>query len=63
MGKKGFIGALYELSRLSGKTASKLNTAKTIMSGNPEKIVKHIARKEVYKASNKIARKINGKLK
>lgn len=63
MGKKGIIGALYELSRLSGKTASKLNTAKIIMSGNPEKIAKHIARKEVYKASNKIANKINGKLK
>lgn len=57
------IKGLYDISRTTGKAASKLNTVKTIMSGDPEKIAKHLTRKAVYKTSNKVARKINKNFK
>jgi len=63
---KGLLGeivsALYKASRICGKSASTMNTVKTVLSGDPKKIAKHIARKAVYKeghnVTNKIARKI-----
>lgn len=57
------ISSLYKISRTVGKTASNLNTVKTILSGDPEKIAKHIARKEIYKTGNKLTKKVSGKIK
>lgn len=60
---KSIKKALYKVSRTSGKLASKITDIETLASGDPEKIIKRVARKKVYKESNKIARKINNKLK
>lgn len=57
------ISSLYKISRTVGKTASNLNTVKTILSGDPKKIAKHIARKEIYKTGNKLTKKVSGKIK
>lgn len=57
------VSALYKASRICGKSASTANTIKTILTGNPEKIAKHLARKAVYKEGNKITNKIGRKIK
>lgn len=57
------ISSLYKISRTAGKTASNLNTVKTVLSGDPKKIAKHIARKEIYKTGNKLTKKVSGKIK
>lgn len=57
------VKSLYKISRTTGKAASNLNTIKTVLSGNPEKIVKHVARKQVYKTGNKLTKKVSGKIK
>lgn len=54
---------LYKLSRMFGKAGSTINDVETLMSGDPEKIVKRAVRKKVNKESHKIAQKINNKLK
>ena len=54
---------LYKISRTTGKSASTVNTIKTVLTGDPEKIAKHVIRKQVYKSSNKAAKKISGKIK
>ena len=60
---KGVINSLYKISRITGKAASKMNTARTIMSGDPKKIAKHVARKQVYKTGNRLTKKVSGKIK
>lgn len=64
---KGLLGeivsALYKGSRILGKAASKTNTVKTILSGDPGKIAKHFARKAVYKEGNKLVNKVGRKIK
>jgi hypothetical protein len=54
---------LYNLARKVGKTASKMNDIETLLTLNPSKIVKRIARKTTYKATNSVARKINKNLR
>jgi hypothetical protein len=53
---------LYSLARGIGKTASTLNDVETVLSGDPKKIVKRVARKATWKASNKITRKFTNKI-
>lgn len=53
----------YDAARRAGKTAGKLNTIETVLTGDPKKIVKRIARKKTYKMTNKVARSINKFLK
>lgn len=60
---KDIVNSLYKTSHAMGKAASSLNTVRTIMSGDPEKIVKHVARKQVYKTGNRITKKVSGKIK
>jgi hypothetical protein len=55
-------GMLYNISRLAGKTASTITDVETVLSGNPEKIIKRAGRKTIYKHTNKTARKINRNL-
>lgn len=57
------VGALYKASRTMGKAASVANTVKTVASGDPSKIAKHLARKTVYKTGNNIANKVAKKIK
>lgn len=57
------VSALYKASRIIGKAASTANTAKTIASGDPNKIAKHLARKTIYKTGNNIANKVAKKIK
>jgi hypothetical protein len=64
---KGLLGeivsALYKASRICGKSASTMNTVKTVLSGDPQKIAKHFARKAVYKEGHKLSNKIAKKIK
>jgi hypothetical protein len=64
---KGILGeivsALYKASRICGKSASTMNTVKTVLSGDPKKIAKHVARKAIYKEGGKLTNKIARKIK
>ena len=53
---------LYKISRWFGKASSTLNDIETLATGDPKKIAKRIARKELYKTSNKVTRKISKKI-
>ena len=50
---------IYSLARKLNKTASRLNDAERIVKGDVSGLIKKKIRKETYKNTNKIARKIN----
>lgn len=60
---KNTINILYKISRSSGKAASNINTIRTILSGDPKKIAKHIARKSIYRSGSKLTKKVGNKIK
>jgi hypothetical protein len=57
------VGKLYNASRTLGDAASKLYDVETLLSGNPEKIIKRNIRKTVSKHFAKVSRRINRKIK
>ena len=54
---------LFKIGRQCMKTSAMINDIKVILTGDPEKIIKRFARKEVNKTGNKIIREINNKIK
>jgi hypothetical protein len=52
-------GILYGLARNIGKAASTVNNIETFLTFDPKKIVNRVARTQVYKGTNKVARNIN----
>ena len=60
---KALSNALYKIGRKTGKIATTLNDVDALLSGDPKKIVKRVARKEIYKASNKITKNISNKFR
>lgn len=60
---KKISAMLYDLSRNAGKAASWLNTAETVATGNPQKIVKHASRRAISGLAYGLARKINKSIK
>jgi hypothetical protein len=56
-------GLFYKLGRQSGKAASTLNDIDVLLSGDPKRIAKRFARKEINKIGNKITRDISRKIK
>lgn len=47
---------LYQIGRTSSKVGSRVNDAKHLMNGQPEKVLKKAAKREMYKNINKILR-------
>lgn len=60
---KKLSSILYSLTRLIGKTASKVADVETLSTLDIEKIAKRAARKQVYKTGNKITKNISKKIK
>lgn len=54
---------LYDLARGFGKASSRVRDVETVLTGNPEKIVKRAIRKKIYGKAGGIGRKIARKIK
>lgn len=53
----------YKIARQSGKTATTVKDIETLMTGNPEKILKRHIRKKIYKRTNKLGNYLSRKVK